>query len=134
MEQKNYEAIGRLFEAVVKLRKKADESGLLYINNALDCYGTFILTIYDDKVDTQLYWSPGLKPMEKPEDIAVCMEQIKYAEGFVDGFIAGDKYIKEQAEKAAKEAEQKAKEEADRKAAEFVGSMNGEAIENEEEF
>lgn len=134
MEQKNYEAIGRLFEAVVKLRKKADESGLLYINNALDCYGNFVLTIYDDKVDAQLYWSPCLKPMEKPDDIAVCMEQIKYAEGFIDGFIACDKYIKEQAEKAAKEAEQKAKEEADRKAVEFIGSMNGEAIENEKEF
>jgi hypothetical protein len=134
MEQINYEAIGRLVEALAQLRNKADESHLLWVNNAFDGYGVFNLVIYDDKVDTSFYNLQYLKPLEKPEDIAVCMEQIKYAEGFIDGFIACDKYIKEQAEKAAKEAEQKAKEEADRVAAEFVGSMNGEAIENEQEF
>ena len=134
MEQINYEAIGRLYVALVNLRNKADKIGLLYVNYALCGDGDFNLVIYDNKVDERFYSSPYMKPLEKPEDIAVCMEQIKYAEGFVDGFVAGDKYAKEQAEKAAKEAEQKAAEEADRVAAEFVGSMNGEAIENEQEF
>lgn len=134
MQQINYEAIGRLVEALANLRKKADESGLLYVNCALDGYGAFHLVIYDDKVTETYYSGPYMKPLEKPEEIAICMEQIKYAHGFVDGFVAGDKYAKEQAEKAAKETEQKAAEEADSIAAEFVGSMNGEAIENEQEF
>jgi len=130
MEQINYEGLGRIVVALANLRKKADESGLLYVSSALSCDGIFNLRIYDDKIDTVFHETPYMNPLERPEEIAACIEQIKWADAFVDGFIASVNYEKE---RAAKE-EQKAAAEADKKAAEFIGSLNGEAVENEMEF
>lgn len=133
MELNFHERLGRLVVAWHELDNKAENTGM-YIGGALTKGCEFYLTVYDSKIDERFYSTPFRKPMEDPGDIDKCLADIEFVGAFIDDFEAGLTWRAKQAQKAAAEQAAKDAEDADRKAAEFIGSFNGEAIENEQEF
>ena len=95
MEAKDYEAIGRIYCAIVKLHEDAERCNL-YLGGGIDHDGDFYLTVYDKNIDERYYGTAIF---------AVCegkIEAIRAELNAVKGFILGFAKAREIAEKAAK--------------------------------
>lgn len=97
MEAKDYEAIGRIYCAIVALQEAARKNDL-YLGGGIDKDGEFCLTVYDKMVDERYYGTNILAVFDKIEAIRAEIKTVK-------GFIAGFAKAREIAEKAAKQPE-----------------------------
>lgn len=96
MEAKDYEAIGRIYCALVKLHKDVERNDI-YLGGGMDKEGDFYLTVYDKNVDERYFGTQIIEVV--PDKFAA----IRAAIDSVNGFIAGFAKAREIAEKEAKQ-------------------------------
>lgn len=84
MEAKDYEAIGRIFCAIVNLHEDAERNNL-YLGGGIDKSGDFYLNVYDKTIDNCYYSTQIIAVV--PDKFGAIRAEMNYVKGFIAGFV-----------------------------------------------